>query len=115
MILTVTPNPSIDLLYEADTLVWDDANRVAMPRRRAGGQGINLTRAACVLGADSVALALFGGTTGAELKALLDEDATNYFAIAMAGQTRVFVAVRETTTGRSLLINPRGATLSDTE
>lgn len=113
MILTVTPNPSIDLLYEAQTLVWDDANRVEMPRRRAGGQGINLSRAARILGGESVALALFGGHSGQELKALLDEDGTPYVAVPVNEQTRTFVAIRELGTGRSLLVNPRGPMLSE--
>ena len=70
-IITVTPNPSIDLLFEADTLVWDDANRVAMPRRRAGGQGINVTRAVRTLGGESIAVTLLGGNVGDELRSLL--------------------------------------------
>lgn len=113
MIVTVTPNPSIDLLYEADTLVWDDANRVEMPRRRAGGQGINLSRAARLFGEESLALAFFGGSAGDELRDLLESDRTPYSAIPIEADTRVFVAVRETATGRSMLINPRGPVLSD--
>lgn len=115
MIVTVTPNPSIDLLYEAETLVWDDANRVEMPRRRAGGQGINLTRAARLFGAESIAVAFFGGAAGEELRALLDDDGTSYSAIPIAAETRVFVAVRETATGRSMLINPRGPILTPSD
>lgn len=113
MILTVTPNPSIDLLYETDVLVWDDANRVEAPRRRAGGQGINLTRAVRVLGEKSVAVAFMGGRTGQELQGLLGDDATPHVAVPIAAETRTFVAVRETATGRSMLINPRGPILSD--
>ncbi|MGQ0812952.1 MAG: 1-phosphofructokinase family hexose kinase [Gemmatimonadota bacterium] len=112
MILTITPNPSIDLLHEAEKLVWDDANRVGMPRRRAGGQGINLTRAARELGGASVALAFFGGRAGAELNALLDDDATPHIVVPIEAETRTFVAVREAS-GRSLLINPHGPELSE--
>ncbi|HEX6557817.1 MAG TPA: 1-phosphofructokinase family hexose kinase [Longimicrobiales bacterium] len=111
MILTVTPNPSIDLLHETERLVWDDANRVEMPRRRAGGQGINLTRAARLLGGRSEAIAFLGGATGTELKALLDQDPTPHHAVTIAHETRVFVAVRETATGHSMLINARGPVL----
>lgn len=113
MILTVTPNPSIDLLYEADRLVWDDANRVEAPRRRAGGQGVNLTRAARALGGESTALAFFGGIAGNELKQLLDDDGTPYIDVPIQHDTRVFVAVRETSTGRSMLVNPRGPELTE--
>lgn len=113
MILTITPNPSIDLLHEAEALVWDDANRVEMPRKRAGGQGINLTRAARELGGDSTALAFFGGHAGAELTGLLNDDGTPHIAVPITHETRTFVAVRETGTGRSLLINPRGPELTE--
>jgi 1-phosphofructokinase family hexose kinase len=112
MILTITPNPSIDLLYETDALVWDDANRVEAPRRRPGGQGINLTRAVRVLGAESVALAFMGGRTGQELQNLLGDDATPHVALPIAAETRTFVAVRETVSGRSMLVNPRGPVLT---
>lgn len=113
MILSITPNPSIDLLHEAEALVWDDANRVDEPRVRAGGQGINLTRAVRALGGESIALAFFGGRAGDELRALLEEDATPYLAVPIAAETRRFVAIRETSTGRSLLINSRGPDLSE--
>lgn len=107
-VLTVTPNPSIDLLFAVGTLVWDDANRVQMPRRRAGGQGINVTRAVRALGGNSVVATLLGGATGAELEQLLRDEDIEVRAVHTAGDTRVFVAVREHDSGRSLLLNPRG-------
>ena len=107
-IITVTPNPSIDLLFEADTLVWDDANRVAMPRRRAGGQGINVTRAVRTLGGESIAVTLLGGNVGDELRSLLAAEGIDVRAAAAPGTTRTFVAVRERSTGRAMLINPVG-------
>ncbi|NLG61592.1 MAG: 1-phosphofructokinase, partial [Candidatus Cloacimonetes bacterium] len=45
-----------------------------MPRRCAGGQGINVTRAARILGGESIAVTLIGGTTGDELLQLLDAE-----------------------------------------
>lgn len=111
MILTVTPNPSIDLLFTADRLVWDDANRLDSPRRRAGGQGINLARAVRALGGDARAVALLGGTTGEELARMLAAEGIDLDVVPIAGKTRVFVGVRESTTGRSLLLNARGPKL----
>ena len=111
MILTITPNPSLDYLFEAETLCWDDANRVEMPRRRAGGQGINLTRAARVLSGESVALAFFGGSAGQLLKDLLQDEGTPFIDVPIAAETRVFFGVREVSTGRSMLVNARGAIL----
>jgi 1-phosphofructokinase family hexose kinase len=115
LILTLTPNPSLDLLFEADTLVWDDANRVAAPRRRPGGQGVNVTRAVRALGGRSTALAVLGGPAGRELAAALAAEGTPLRAVPIAGETRTFVAVRERGSGRSLLINPRGPACSPEE
>ena len=107
-VLTITPNPSVDLLHEATQLVWDDANRVAPPRRRAGGQGINLARAMRALGGNAHALAPLGGPAGSEIAAHLRSEGLAFTAVQASGDTRTFVAVRESATGRSLLINPRG-------
>ncbi|MFO7260248.1 MAG: hexose kinase [bacterium] len=115
MLLTLTPNPSLDLLFEADCLVWDDANRLDAPRRRAGGQGINVVRAARALGVDARAVAPLGGQVGGELAAMLAAEGTPLRAVWIAGETRVFVGVREGASGRSLLLNPRGPRLGPAE
>src|SRR5688572_33459181 len=115
MILTITPNPSLDYLFQAGTLRWDDANRLEAPRVRPGGQGINVTRAARALGADSLAVALLGGPTGAELAQFLATEETPFLRIVIQGETRVFVGVRESDTGRSMLLNPRGPRIADEE
>jgi 1-phosphofructokinase len=106
-VLTLTPNPSLDFLFEADQLVWDDANRVTEPRRRPGGQGINVARAARVLGVHCRAIALLGGATGREIRRHLDSEGTDLLAVPRSGDTRIFMAVR-VAGGRSLLLNPRG-------
>ncbi|MEJ2678349.1 MAG: hexose kinase [Gemmatimonadota bacterium] len=111
MIVTLTPNPSLDVLFEADRLVWDDANRLAAPRRRPGGQGINVARAVCELGGDARAVAPLGGAVGTMLRRMLEEDRTPLQAVEIAGETRLFVGLREGGSGRSLLLNPRGCEL----
>jgi 1-phosphofructokinase len=108
MILTVTPNPSLDLLYAARNLVWDDANRIAEPRIRPGGQGINVLRALRRLGCDAEGLTLLGGPTGAELRGILQAEHTPVRVVLAGAPTRLFVAVDETGTGRTLLLNSPG-------
>lgn len=117
MIVTLTPNPSLDLLFSAEQLVWDDANRIPMPRRRAGGQGINVTRAARALRPHAVAhaIALLGGPIGQELQAMLDAEGTSLTPVAIKGETRVFVGVRVRDESRSLLLNPRGPVATDAD
>lgn len=123
MIITLTPNPSLDLLFSADRLVWDDANRVPMPRRRPGGQGINLARAVGALGTEeeagpitadgpmATAVAALAGPVGREITALLQAEGTPVRPVDFDGETRIFVGARESATGRSLLLNPRGPTV----
>jgi 1-phosphofructokinase family hexose kinase len=115
IIATLTPNPSVDLLFEATRLVWDDANRVESPRRRAGGQGVNVARAVRELGGDAVAIVPLGGAAGRELREILEAEGTPVRVLPIAGETRVFCGARETDTGRSLLLNPRGPVLSPDE
>jgi len=117
LITTLTPNPSLDLLFAADRLVWDDANRIPMPRRRPGGQGLNVARAVRALdpAAAVMAIAPLGGTVGAELRQMLEAEGTPLTGVPIDGETRVFVGVRESETGRALLLNPRGPTVTAAE
>jgi len=110
MIVTLTPNPSLDLLFSADRLVWDDANRLPMPRRRPGGQGINVVRAVRALAPDAKTLAIapLGGAVGREMQDILLAEGTPLQVVPIRGETRVFVGIRERATGRALLLNPRG-------
>ncbi|MEX2609970.1 MAG: PfkB family carbohydrate kinase, partial [Gemmatimonadota bacterium] len=107
-LITVTPNPSLDLLFTAPRLAWDDANRMAAPRRRPGGQGVNVVRAGVVLGLRGLAVAPLGGGVGRELAETLAAEGTPHVAVPVANETRLFVGVREMETGRNLLLNPRG-------
>lgn len=114
-VLTITPNPSLDLLFEADRLVWDDANRVAAPRRRSGGQGLNVARVVRALGGEAAAVALLGGVTGDELQSILAAEGVPLRRVTIPGETRWFVSAREVATGRSLLLNPRGPACGEAE
>lgn len=117
MIITVTPNPSLDLLFSAERLVWNDANRIPMPRRRAGGQGINVARAVRALAPDASvrAIAPLGGPVGRELREMLEAEGTPLTGVEIGAETRVFVGVRERETGRSLLLNPRGPAVTEAD
>lgn len=109
-ILAITPNPSLDILFASDGLVWNDANRVPNPRIRPGGQGVNLARAARTLGADALVVAPLGGSLGVVLDDALRPEGI-LRAVPIGGQTRVFVEARDTSAG-SLLLNPRGPELA---
>jgi 6-phosphofructokinase 2 len=107
-VLTITPNPSLDLLHETERIVWDDANRVAPPRRRPGGQGINVARAVVALGGTARAIAPLGGRTGEQITEMLQAEGLPLRVVGLAAETRTFASIRERDSGRSILINSRG-------
>lgn len=63
-LVTVTPNPSIDRLYELDRLVRGEVNRPVSETLVAGGKGLNVARAAMALGAEVRTVGLLAGHAG---------------------------------------------------
>lgn len=92
MILTVTMNPSIDTAYQLDHLIIDDVNRV-VPKKTAGGKGLNVSRVLVQLGDDVMATGLLGGHAGAYLGSLMDEDRIPHRFTPIAGESRTCVAL----------------------
>ncbi|WKD57516.1 Tagatose-6-phosphate kinase [Corynebacterium capitovis DSM 44611] len=60
MIITLTPNPSIDATLELDSLARGGVCRVSSAHREAGGKGINVAHAVAKAGEQSLALAPAG-------------------------------------------------------
>lgn len=92
MILTVTMNPSIDTSYQLEHLVIDDVNRV-VPRKTAGGKGLNVSRVLVQLGDDVLATGLLGGHMGEFLADRMDDDHIPHDFTPIAGESRVCIAV----------------------
>ena len=92
MILTVTLNPSIDTAYRVERLKVDDVNRV-VPKKTAGGKGLNVARVLAQLGDDVLACGLAGGHMGAYVRDLLDGDGIPHDLTQIAGETRVCVSI----------------------
>ena len=57
MIITFTPNPSIDATLELDSLERGGVNRTITAHREAGGKGINVSHACTNAGRDTLAIA----------------------------------------------------------
>lgn len=95
MIVTVTPNPSLDRTYELDTLARGEVNRAARVRLDAGGKGINVSRALVAGGADTVAVFPSGGSDGARIVATLAADGVASVPVEIAGSTRSNVTLAE--------------------
>lgn len=72
MIVTLTPNPALDLTYHLETLDVGASQRVPPAQQRAGGKGINVARVLHAQGYPTHVVAPVGGSTGAVVRADLD-------------------------------------------
>lgn len=71
MILTVTPNPALDVTYAVDALAPGRVHRVRAVTERAGGKGVNVARVLHQLRSPCAVLGLSGGAAGAAVGAEL--------------------------------------------
>lgn len=114
MIVTLTPNPSIDRTISVPTLEHGEVNRATDSRIDPGGKGINVARALAANGTASLAVLPVGGPEGHLMEDLLSRDGTAYRAVEIAGTTRMNIAVIEPD-GTTTKINEPGPTLSPLE
>ncbi|GAA1469330.1 1-phosphofructokinase [Nocardiopsis exhalans] len=112
MILTLTPNPSVDHTLEVDSLVRGEVLRVHATRAQAGGKGVNVSRALLGAGVPTRAVLPVGGGGGAELTSLLGD--LPRVAVPIDGETRGNVTVTEAD-GTTTKLNAAGPALSAEE
>lgn len=73
MILTVTPNPAIDVTYRVHRLDLGSVHRVREVVTRAGGKGLNVARVLHRLGSPCAAVGLGSGDTAHRIVAELHD------------------------------------------
>ncbi|MFD8111163.1 1-phosphofructokinase [Streptomyces microflavus] len=95
MILTVTPNPSLDRTYELPELVRGTVLRATADRVDPGGKGVNVSRAVAAAGYRTVAVAPMGGPEGALLARLLGEHGIEAAGVPVTGSTRINITLVE--------------------
>ena len=114
-IVTLTPNPAIDVSASVDYVVPDHKLRCGSPTYEPGGGGINVARAIHRLGGAALALFPAGGPAGALLGTLLDAEGLPHRRLPIAGWTRENVNVTERVTGRQFRFLMPGPTLQERE
>ena len=114
MILTLTPNPSLDLTYELDALLRGGVQRAGAMSVEAGGKGINVSRNLIANGADSGAVAPVGGPSGEQFLSLLEESGIDLVRVPVEEAVRMNVSVVEKE-GVVTKINASGPRLSEEE
>lgn len=115
MILTVTPNPALDLTWHVERLVEGGTHRADAGVARAGGKGLNVARVAHAEGAEVLALTTAGGKVGEEFATELRASAVPHVLVPVAEETRRSIAIVDEARGDTTIINERGANPSDTE
>jgi len=108
MIVTVTPNPALDLTWHVARLVPGGTHRADAGRSRAGGKGLNVARVAHAQGADVHAVTTAGGATGEELLRELRGSGVPHTVVPVAAPTRRSVAVVDEHAGDTTIVNEHG-------
>lgn len=95
MIVTVTPNPSLDRTFEVDQLDRGSVLRARTTRVEPGGKGVNVARALLANGYPVRAVLPIGGPEGDHLAALLDALGLDVRTVPVAAPIRSNVSVVE--------------------
>jgi 1-phosphofructokinase len=114
VIVTVTPNPSLDRALDVDHLAVGEVNRAHAVHVDAGGKGINVSRALVRQGIDSVAVLPVGGVDGARLVGLLAEHGVPAEPVPVHGDTRSNVTLVDAS-GATTKVNAPGVPLTPSE
>ncbi len=108
MIITVTPNPALDITYEIDELKPRHSHRVQTVYQRAGGKGVNVASVLALMGQEVVALGLAGGTTGAQIQADLDIRGVPHRLVDCEAESRRTINVVSARHGDATIFNEPG-------
>ncbi|MGY3447906.1 1-phosphofructokinase family hexose kinase [Bradyrhizobium sp. USDA 4353] len=114
-IITITPNPAVDVSTVVEAIVPVAKLRGTTQRRDPGGGGINVARVITRLGGDVTALYPVGGPTGLLLKQLVDNEGVTSRTWTTSDDTREDFFVQERSTGQPYRFILPGPALSETE
>ena len=114
-IVTITPNPAVDLSTSVERIIPVHKLRGTSQRRDPGGGGINVARVIKRLGGDVSAIYPVGGVTGDLLRRLLDKENVPSQTFAISEETREDFFVNELSTGRPFRFILPGPGLNDGE
>ncbi len=98
-IVTLTPNPAVDVATDVDAVEPNRKLRCAAPRVYPGGGGINVSRMIHRLGGATHAVFAAGGTTGARLVEAIGRERIPTTRIEVSAPTRESFTVTERGSG----------------
>lgn len=113
MIVTVTPNPSIDRTIRIERLVPGGLNRAHSATSEAAGKGVNVSHALATEGIETLAVLPLAAQSAVQYLALLG-DAVPIAAVPIPGAMRVNVSIIESD-GTMTKVNEPGPPLAPTD
>jgi 6-phosphofructokinase 2 len=114
-IVTVTPNPALDISTTATRVIPEHKMRCGPTRLDPGGGGINVSRVIRNLGGRSIAVYSVGGPTGQAYRELLEDEGLAGHAVRVGANTRSSFTVDETDTGEQFRFVLPGPELREPE
>jgi 1-phosphofructokinase len=93
MIVTATPNPSVDRSVFIDALVLGTIVRSSHSWSEPSGKGVNVAFALNEYGTPAIAVLPIGGPAGAHLVQMLDRSGLPYTAVPISGEIRVNISL----------------------
>jgi 1-phosphofructokinase len=114
MIVTVTPNPSVDRAFDMDRLEVGEVNRALRTHLDAGGKGINVSRGLNQNGVETVAVFPIGGPDGPLLVSELEDVGVPIHPVPVAGSIRSNITLVDAA-GETTKINAPGPRLDERE
>jgi 1-phosphofructokinase family hexose kinase len=115
MIFSVTLNPCIDVSLFVDGLKPHDTNRIQRQEIDAGGKGLNLSRVAAELGAQTTASGFLGGSPGAQVRTVLEAQGVGMDFVSCAAETRMNFSVEGGKGKPPTTFNARGGPITQSE
>jgi len=114
VIVTLTPNPSLDRTMAVDALTPGEVLRATSSQLDPGGKGVNVSRVLAAHGVPTLAVIPAGGSEGAQLAELLAPSGVPVVSVPLSSPTRSNVALVEPD-GTTTKVNEPGPELSATE
>jgi 6-phosphofructokinase 2 len=114
-IITLTPNPAIDISTSVDRIVPMRKLRCAPQRRDPGGGGVNVARVVKRFGGDVEAILPVGGFTGQLLRRLINDEEIPNRVIEVEAETREDFSVSELSTAQQYRFVLPGLPLCEAE
>lgn len=114
MIVTLTPNPSLDRTLQIEALRRGEVHRATGGRVDPGGKGVNVSRAVAEHGLDTTAVLPLGGPDGQRLAQLLEGLGVDVRGVQVLGGVRSNITVAEPD-GTTTKLNEPGPALTEAE